>query len=242
MIDYSYRNKFTSSTEHLLDLYDMFPFHNHPFWKAVMKKELSPEEVLRGEGQHYLRTKAGQILRREAMEKCLAISTVMWESIIETYLEECTEDDGTPTHLDMIIRFLTENGITKENLIHYENTPGNIAAISLYKSISDRGVGCHIIGAGMVEYFYSHLSPLIFESYTKKYGFSEHSAETYKIHGTMDQTHAQRAFDVVQEALRIHGEKLIENSVRDAFVATSLHYDGMLQAATNTTSYWNGKS
>jgi hypothetical protein len=29
--------------------------------------------------------------------------------------------------------------------------------------------------------------------------------------------------------------------VRDAFVATSLHYDGMLQAATGEISYWNGR-
>lgn len=241
MIDNRYRNKFNANTLRLLDLYELFPFHNHPFWKAVLNKELSPEEILRGEAQHYLRTKAGQILRREAMEKCLAISQIMWEAIIETYLEECTEDDGTPIHLDMIQRFLIENGMPKENLALVQNTPGNIAAISLYKNISDRGVGCHIIGAGMVEYFYSQLSPQIFDAYTKKYKFSEHSAETYKIHGTMDQTHAQRAFDVVDEATRIHGMELIQSSVRDAFVATSLHYDGMLQAATNNTNYWNGK-
>jgi len=34
----------------------------------------------------------------------------------------------------------------------------------------------------------------------------------------------------------------IELSVRDAFVATSLHYDGMLQAATGLMTYWSGRS
>ena len=92
----------------------------------------------------------------------------------------------------------------------------------------------------MVEYFYSQISPMIFEAYTKHYGFSEYAAETYKLHGTMDQTHAERAFEVVDEAVKIHGYDLIEASVRDAFVATSLHYDGMLQAATGNNNYWNG--
>jgi pyrroloquinoline quinone (PQQ) biosynthesis protein C len=242
IIDYSYRNNFDKSIVALLDLYDLFPFHKHPLWVAIRNKELSRDQVLLAEGQHHLRTKAGQILRKEAMEKCLAISNIMWEAIIETYLEECTEDDGTPNHLDLIKRFLTENGVEEEQIRSLKNTPANIAAISLYSNISDRGVGCHIIGAGMVEYFYSQLSPYIFDSYVNNYQFSEYSAETYKIHGTMDQLHAQRAFEVVDEAIRLHGFELIESSVRDAFVATSLHYDGMLQAATNEINYWNGKS
>jgi hypothetical protein len=86
------------------------------------------------------------------------------------------------------------------------------------------------------------LCPKLFESYTNNYDFTKHEVETYEIHGPMDQVHAQRAFDVVDEAIRIHGFDLVESSVRDAFVATSLHYDGMLQAATGENNYWNGKS
>lgn len=231
----------TDNGKKLLEIYNSFPFKEHPLWKGVQNGELSKDEILRAEGQHYLRTKAGQKLRKEAMEKCLALSSILWEAIIETYLEECTEDDGTPTHLDLIIRLLKEGGYTDEILISLKNTPGNIAAIALYKNISDRGAGCHIIGAGVVEYYYSQLSPLIYESYTQRYNFSEFAAETYKIHGTMDQMHAQRAFAVIDEAVRIHGWDLVESSVRDAFVATSLHYDGMLQAATGNSNYWNGK-
>jgi len=226
----------------LLKLYELFPFHSHPLWVSVINGSLTKEQILKAESQHYLRTKAGQKLRKEAMEKCLAVSSKLWEAIIETYLEECTEDDGTPTHLDLIKRFLVEGSYTENDLAALNNTPGNIAAIALYKDISDRGVGCHIIGAGMVEYYYSQLSPNIFKSYTEIYNFSEFAAETYKIHGTMDEMHAARAFEVVDEAIRIHGSDLIESSVRDAFAATSLHYDGMLQAATNENNYWNGKT
>jgi pyrroloquinoline quinone (PQQ) biosynthesis protein C len=230
------------NAKRLLELYELFPFHRHPLWLAIVRKELTEEQVILAECQHYLRTKAGQRLRKEAMEKCLADSSLLWEAIIETYLEECTEEDGTPTHLDLIKRMVLSRGLTQTDLDKLKNTPGNIAAISLYSNISDRGAGCHIIGAGMVEYYYSTLCPKIFESYTSYYRFTEFEVETYKIHGPMDQVHAQRAIAVVDEAIKIHGWDLVESSVRDAFVATSLHYDGMLQAATGVHNFWNGKS
>lgn len=232
----------SANGKRFLEFYDLFPFHNHPLWLAIIKKELSPQQVIKAECQHYLRTKAGQRLRKEVTEKCLSHSVKLWEAIIETYLEECTEDDGTPTHLDLIKRMVLSKGMSEAELETLKNTPGNIAAISLYSNISDRGAGCHIIGAGMVEHYYSLLCPKIFESYTGNYGFTEFEVETYKIHGPMDQIHAQRAIEVVDEAIRIHGIDLVESSVRDAFVATSFHYDGMLQAATGLNDYWNGKS
>lgn len=241
MSNFAIPDGLSDNTLELLKLYELFPFHDHPLWTSIICKVLTKEQIVQAEGQHYLRTKAGQQLRKEAMEKCLAVSSKLWEAIIETYLEECTEDDGTPTHLDLIKRFLQEGGYSDPHLHSLKNTPGNIAAIALYKNISDRGVGCHIVGAGMVEFYYSQLSPLIFKAYTEEYGFSAFGAETYKIHGTMDQMHAARAFEVVDEAIRIHGWDLVESSVRDAFAATSLHYDGMLQAATGINNYWNGK-
>jgi pyrroloquinoline quinone (PQQ) biosynthesis protein C len=226
----------------LLELYDILPFHKHPLWLGVIEHKLSFEDIIKAEGQHFLRTKEGQKLRKDAMEKCLANSPLMWESIVETYLEECTDQDGTPSHLDLIKRLIMTGGATEQDLLHLKNTPGNIAAISLYENISVRGAGCHIIGAGVVEYFYSQLCPKIFDSYTNYYKFTSFAAETYRIHGPMDAIHAERAFDIINEAIKLHGWDLIEHSVRDAFVATSLHYDGMLQAVTKEISYWNGKS
>jgi len=225
----------------LLDMYELFPFQHHPLWKAIINKELSKEEVLRAEGQHYLRTKAGQPLRKLNMERSAAVSSILYDAIIETYKEECTDEDGSPTHLDLIARMLLENGYSTEYLSKLQNTPGNIAAISMYEYISNRGVGCHIIGAGIVEHFYSQLSPTIYKSYTENYNFSESSVETYKLHGPMDAIHASRAMEAIDEAVNIHGLNAIEDSVREAFVATSLHYDGMLQAATGVNNYWNGK-
>jgi pyrroloquinoline quinone (PQQ) biosynthesis protein C len=223
----------------LLALYDEFPFEHHPLWVAVLHGELSMEEVIRAEAQHWVRTKAGQVLRREALNSAKNVSDKIFGQLLETYLEECTNHKGT-SHLDLIERLVVMGGFPKEKLEHLRSTPGNAAAIALYRDITERGAGCHMLGAGTVEHFYSQLSPRIYEAYTKHYKMSPDQAETYRIHGPMDHEHAERAFSIIDEAACLHGWEVVETSVRDAFVATSLHYDGMLQAA-GITGYWDGR-
>jgi pyrroloquinoline quinone (PQQ) biosynthesis protein C len=162
--------------------------------------------------------------------------------LLQTYLEECTHDDSGPSHLELIQRLVREAGWTLEAINAARPTPGNAAAMALYRDISARGAGCHMLGAGAVEHFYCKLSPRIYEAYLAKYGMTASQAETYRIHGPMDESHAERAFSVLDEAVRLHGEALVEASVRDAFVATSLHYDGMLQAAIGKNVFWDGRS
>ena len=228
------------SRERLLALYDVMPFHRHPLWRAILGRDLSLKQVLKAEVQHYIRTRAGQVLRREALEHARGLSAVIWEAILETYLEECT-DQITASHLALIERLLTIGGIQQEELDTTPPTIGNAAAIALYRDISGRGPACHLLGAGAVEHFYSRLSPDIYRVYTEHYGMSPHQAETYAIHGPMDRQHADRAFRILEEAIRAHGWPAIETSVRDAFAATSLHYDGMLQAALGHIVFWDGR-
>lgn len=230
-----------SPRQNLLTFYDLYPFHEHPLWRAVLGGDLSREQVFTAEAQHWLRTRAGQRLRSEALSLARAMSPKIFEVLLETYLEECTEDASGPSHLDLIQRLLEEGGWHSKQLENLTPTPGNAAAMALYADIGARGAGCHMLGAGAVEHFYCRLSPRIYEAYTTRYGISERAAETYQIHGPMDAEHAERAFSILDEAIRLHGWAEVETAVRDAFVATSLHYDGMLQAATGTTEFWNGR-
>lgn len=225
----------------LLALYDLFPFHRHPLWAAIHRKELTYEQVINAEVQHWIRTRAGRVLRQEAVKMAEKVSIPVFEQLMETYLEECTHDSTGPSHLELIEGLVLEGGKTKSELECTEAAPGNAAAIALYKAISERGAGCHLVGAGAVEHFYCQLTPQIFNDYTALYGMSEAQARTYQIHGTMDQVHADRAFSVLDEVVRLHGWDEVKRSVRDAFVATSLHYDGMLQAATRENCYWDGR-
>lgn len=226
----------------LLSLYETFPFHKHPLWTAILNHELSVEEVYKAEVQHYLRTKAGQTLRSEALEKARGVSPRLFEALLETYLEECTSEKAGPSHLDLIARLLLEGGISQAQLDSAQPTPGNSAAIALYRDITWRGAACHMIGAGAVEYHYSRLAPKIFVAYIEYYGMTTHQAETYALHGPMDDMHAERALSILDEAMKVHSWAAIEQSVRDAFIATSLHYDGMFQAAQGRISFWNGVS
>jgi len=226
----------------LLRMYDVLPFAEHPFWRAVRSHELTYEQVIQGEVQHWLRTRAGQPLRRNALTLAKKVSPPIFEALLQTYLEECTHDATGPSHLDLVERLVTLGGVSKDQLDCSSNTPGNAAAIALYRDIGTRGAGCHMLGAGTVEYFYSQLSPRIYTAYTELYGMSDAQAETYRIHGAMDAEHAERAFEILDHAADLHGWSTVEASVRDAFVATSLHYDGMFQAATGELGYWNGKA
>ena len=231
-----------SNRDKLLGLYELFPFQHHPLWVAIQRKQLSYSQVITAEVQHWIRTRAGRVLRENAMKTAERLSPALFEKLAETYLEECTTNERSgPSHLELIQRLVVDGGKTLAELESAEPTPGNIAAISLYRDIAVRGAGCHLIGAGAVEHYYCQLSPRIFEAYTKLYGMSESQARTYELHGPMDQDHADRAFSVLDEAIVLHGWKAMEQSVRDAFVATSLHYDGMLQAATGLNSYWDGR-
>lgn len=227
----------------LLKQYDLFPFHQHPLWVGVQRGDLSYEQVIAAEIQHCIRTRAGARLREEAMQHARNLNEKLFRHLLETYLEECTANDKTgPSHLQLIERLVLAGGATREQIDSACPTPGNAAAIALYQEISNRGAGCHMLGAGSVEYFYCKLSPRIFSAYITKYGMSEEQAWTYKLHGPMDEIHADRAFEVLDEVVELHGWDTVVQSVRDAFVATSLHYDGMLQAATNINRYWDGRA
>ncbi len=98
-----------------------------------------------------------------------------------------------------------------------------------------------MIGAGCVEFFYSKLSPRIFSAYVDLYGFTAEDAKTYELHGPMDAEHGERALQVLETALAQAMQHEIAVAVRDAFAATSLHYDGMLQAAIPNSGYWSGE-
>lgn len=225
-----------------LACYDEFPFHEHPLWRAILRHELSLEAVIAAEVQHYLRTQAGQRLRGRAVTEAKNASSEILKALLSIYIDECAPQNQAGSHLSLIKRLLQGCGVTDDQLALAEPTPGNAAAIALYQDIGLRGAGCHLVGAGAVEHFYSKLCPLIFDAYTTHYGMSAHQAETYSLHGPMDEVHGNLALGTLDEVVRVHGWREARRSIRDAFVATSLHYDGMLQAALGSQGYWDGST
>jgi len=235
--------RMSKKSKHLgrvLSFYDQFPFHHHPFWVGVINGTFTLNQVIQAEKQHYLRTKAGQALRRNSVQFAPSRSPMIFEAALGNYLEEVSPKDSGASHLELIRRLLVIAGVTDGQLRRIKPTAGNVASMALYRDIASRGTACHLIGAGAVEYYYAELSPQIYEAYVNRYGMTAEQAETYRIHGPLDKIHASRAFEVIDEQVSLHGLHAIEQSVRDAFVATSLHYDGMHQAAVDRITYWNG--
>jgi pyrroloquinoline quinone (PQQ) biosynthesis protein C len=150
---------------------------DHPYWRAVISGELSLPQVLQAEVQHFLRSKNSRSLRAKALGRARETSQQLFELLLETFIEECTDQRGT-NHLELVRRLLTGGGLDPDLYTNEHLKPGNTAAIALYREISDRGPEHHMLGAGVVEYYYSKLCPQVFRSYTQTYGMSEMQAET----------------------------------------------------------------
>jgi hypothetical protein len=63
-------------------MYDLFPFHEHPLWRAVRGGNLSFEQVIKAEAQHWLRTRTGQSLRRAALDAVQQISPAIFQLLL----------------------------------------------------------------------------------------------------------------------------------------------------------------
>lgn len=131
--------------DELLRLYELLPFHHPPLWRGIRSGVLTYEQVIRAELQHCLRTAAGQVLRREALTMAKALSPRIFERLLETYLEECTHDASGPSHLDLIQRLVRQFGVSDAEIMSTPPTPGNAAAMALYREITRRGAGCHML-------------------------------------------------------------------------------------------------
>lgn len=208
---------------------------------SILQGSLTREQVIQAEVQHYLRSNIGRLYRERAAIASRLIGGELFELLDMTAREECHLDESGPSHVDLIKGFLLSNGLTQRDLDVAKPTPGNAAAIALYKDIADRGPLQHMIGAGCVEFYYSQLSPKIYAAYVEIYGFKPSDVSTYELHGPMDQTHGERALKVLESTLAQAMPEEIDLAIRDAFAATSLHYDGMLQAADPSVGYWRGE-
>jgi pyrroloquinoline quinone (PQQ) biosynthesis protein C len=227
--------------DEILGLYNTFPFERHPLWVGILEGKFSKQQVLAAEIQHYHRSNIGRLYRERAAIAAREYGGELYKLLLETASDECRDDKTGPSHVDLIKQFLNENGVSDPEIENAEVTSANAMAIATYKDIADRGPLHHMLGAGAVEWHYSKLCPKIVTAYRDIYGFKEGSYKTYELHGPMDEVHGDRALSLLDSH---HAQAIMPSlklAVRDAFAATSMHYDGMLQAAIQSTVYWNGK-
>ena len=222
-----------------------FPMREHPWFQGIAKHRWTREQIILGEVQHFLRVREnpvyfGYIAAHAAEERIPGLS----EAVLENYMEELA---GPKSHVDIMFQFLEEGGISREAADTAEATPGTLAAIEMILGHCQRRSALE--GVAMLALVESqHGGPdgaaaLVYPELIGHYGFSEHAAETYRIHAEQDVGHGARQI----ELLRAHAtdeatQRRVRHAVRLGLNAWNLEWDGHVQAMTGKREYWAGHS
>src|SRR5256712_1951816 len=105
------------------------PMAEHPWFQGILEHRWSREQIILGEVQHYLRVRTnpiffGYIAVNAVAEKQYGLMDV----VLENFLEELS---GPRTHVDIMLQFLEEGGISREEADRAEAAPGTMAAIEM---------------------------------------------------------------------------------------------------------------
>src|SRR5438093_5564392 len=101
----------------------------HPWFKGVREHRWTREQIVRAEMQHYLRVRMnpiffGYIVTNVVAEKDHELMPIVMENFME-------ELGGERTHVDVMLQFLEEAVITREQADAAEPAPGTMAAIEM---------------------------------------------------------------------------------------------------------------
>src|SRR3979411_1953295 len=105
------------------------PMIQHPWFAGIVEHRYTPEQIIQGEVQHYLRVRTnpiffGYIAVNAVQEKNYGLMEV----VLENFMEEL---GGERTHVDIMLQFLEEAGITREEADQADAAPGTLAAIEM---------------------------------------------------------------------------------------------------------------
>ena len=106
------------------------PMMEHPWFKGIIEHRWTREQIVLGEIQHYLRVRTnpiffGYIAINAVQEKNYGLMEV----VLDNFMEEL---GGERTHVDIMLQFLEEAGISREEADRADPAPGTQAAIERY--------------------------------------------------------------------------------------------------------------
>ncbi len=221
------------------------PMEQHPWFQGILQHRWSREQIILGEVQHYLRVRTNPIFFGYMAVNAVAEKQYeLMKVVLENFMEEL---GGRRTHVDIMLQFLEEGGISREQADRAEPAPGTLAAIEMI-------IGCcqrrsTLEGVAMLSFVESQLggsgnvSDKVFRELTRYYGFSPRAAETYRLHAHQDEGHGRRQIDAIR-LLANHPD--IQDKIRAAvklgLTAFTLEWDGHVQAMTGKREFWTGAS
>jgi pyrroloquinoline quinone (PQQ) biosynthesis protein C len=166
----------------------------------------------------------------------------LMQAVLENFMEELA---GPRTHVDIMLQFLEEGGISREEADRAEPAPGTLAAIEMIIGCCQRRSALE--GVAMLAFVESQLggtdkvSDNVYRELTGHYGFSPRAAETYRLHAQQDEGHGQRQVDAIR---LLANDQQTQDKVRAAvklgLTAFTLEWDGHVQAMTGKREFWSG--
>ncbi len=215
----------------------------HPWFQGILQHRWSRQQIILGEVQHYLRVRTNPIFFGY-----IAVNAVAEEQyglmgvVLENFMEELS---GPRTHVDIMLQFLEEGGISREEADRAEAAPGTMAAIEMIIGGCQRRSALE--GVALLSFVESQLggpdkiSAEVYQELTNYYGFSERAAETYRLHAEQDVGHGSRQIEAIRRYARdTETREKVRAAVKLGLTAFSLEWDGHVQAMTGQREFWRG--
>lgn len=218
----------------------------HPWFKGVREHRWTREQIVRAEMQHYLRVRCNPIFFGYIVTN--VVSEVNYELlpiVMENFMEEL---GGERSHVDVMLQFLEEAGLTREESDRAEPAPGTLAAIEMIIGGCQRRSALE--GIALLSFVEAmHGGPTgvaagMFEALTNHYGFSKRAAATYELHAEQDTGHGERQIEAIRRFARDEAtQDKVRAAVKLGLEAFNFEWDGHVQAMTGErNAYWSGRT
>lgn len=219
------------------------PMLEHPWFAGIIQHRWTREQIVLGEVQHYLRVRENPVFFGHiAINAVNERSYGLMDTVLDNFMEEL---GGERTHVDIVLQFLEEAGIGREEADGAEPAPGTMAAIEMIVGVCQRRSALE--GLALLTFVEAQhggkggVADHVYRELTGHYGFSRRAAETYYIHAEQDEGHGGRQIEALRtfatdEATRAK----IRRAVKLGVAAFTLEWDGHVQAMTGRRTFWEG--
>ena len=219
------------------------PMEQHPWFQGILQHRWTRSQIILGEVQHYLRVRTNPmffayIIANAVAEKHYELIDVAMENVTEVLA-------GPRSHVDIMLQFLEEGGISREEADRAEPAPGTMAAIEMIVGGCQRRSALE--GLAVLSFTESQhggtegVAVKVYRELTDYYGFSERAAETYRLHGEQDVEHGRRQIELIRRCATDEGiQEKIRRAVKLGVTAFTLEWDGHVQAMTCQRTFWEG--
>ena len=219
------------------------PMGQHPWFDGILRHRWTREQIILGEVQHYLRVRTNPIFfGYMAVNAVAAKEYAVMDTVLENFMEEL---GGQRTHMEIMLQFLEEGGISREEADSAEPAPGTLAAIEMIIGCCQRRSALE--GVAMLAFVESQLggagkvSDRVYRELIGHYGFSPRAAETYRIHAEEDEGHGGRQIEAIRQLATDNAtQDKIRAAVKLGLTAFTLEWDGHVQAMTGKRQFWGG--